>query len=202
MTRGQPSEGQPFTSATGRIALRSRTFEELLGSELDRLYGAALFLTCGHGGEAERILTAAVVEAFRAHQQRARDRAEPERTDLLLEIHLTRVFLRAERDRWQSSLPESLEARPSAASQPDQLLAEPAFEALAHAAAVLSPLQRAVFWLATFERRDYNTIGRTVGVDRVEVTRLIREAHPRMKQRLEQMAGASPDDQRRHQGEM
>ena len=56
-----------------------RTFEELIGSELDSLLTGALFLTGGHDGTAEELLLATLREAFHMYRRTVVEAKDAER---------------------------------------------------------------------------------------------------------------------------
>jgi DNA-directed RNA polymerase specialized sigma24 family protein len=151
-----------------------RSFEEVIGEEMDRLYRAALFFAAGREDRAEQLMTSAVLEAFRAYQG---SEPAPERIDLWLDGHLVQTLLRMEgaraggfpddRARWDAP------RRAASARIPESV----GMEELARAAAALPTRHRIAFWMAVLERRRYLEIAEMLAGSRGDVARWVREAH-------------------------
>ncbi len=155
-------------------------FEDLIGTELDRLYRAAVFLTAGQADEAEQLLRAAVVDAYREYNM---GRTELERPDVWLDGHLARALLQPESLRddlwWRSTAPPT-----GASTESSVPLANHQLEDLAWAAGDLPSRQRITFWLGVLERRRYGTISEILDVPRDRVAEWIREGYRVMGDRL------------------
>ncbi len=157
-----------------------RSFEELIGSELDQLYRAALFLVGGRTEQAERLLTAV---ALSAHREYASLEDEPERPGRWLLERLASTALHAETQSNSMSSATgvapsptgdvAVDSSPETSSLPRQLH-------LDHVAAEASglPLRtRIAFWFAVIERRRYSDIGEILDEPPSSVAHRIRVGH-------------------------
>ena len=145
----------------------SRTFEELVGRELDALYRGALFLSGGDTDEAERLVADAVTLAFREHAAEI----DAEQTRRWLDARLVRSFLdrcgRGARGAFQEA--GAMDGRPPhddhfASLEPTDLF---------DAARSIPPRPRAALWLVLFRRRTYGEAARALRTDPGEMPVLL-----------------------------
>lgn len=182
-----------------------RSFEELIGHELDRLYRAALFLSGGRVDRAERLLQSAALRAFREYGSWD---GPPDRAGRWLDQHLARTFLHREASRTEHGLAQA--PQPEDPSEPAPgwplggggvpVVGELELEDLARAGGALAPHHRVAFWLAVVERRKYGDISAMMEAPRDLVSRWIREAHRRLAQTLSTFESRRPTQRgRRHE---
>ncbi len=158
-----------------------RSFEELVGFELDRLYRAALFLVGGSPQSAERLVTTTVLQA---HREYAALVAEPDESSSWLLDCLARRLLAGEpasnsafsfAERSDSLIDDGKrrDADPRSASLPSKI----DVQNLAEVAVSLPHRHRIAFWFAVVERRRYRAIAEILGEPRSHIARRIRESH-------------------------
>jgi DNA-directed RNA polymerase specialized sigma24 family protein len=162
-----------------------RSFEELIGPELDRLYRAAFLLSGGLSRRAEALIQSAAVTAFRDYEDLERPVEQPGRW---LDGHLAACFLRKAERLDHAAVADAQPARNAQASPrsaagsrtgptPPESFRSLELEDVARAALILPPGHRVAFWLAVVERRRYGDICRILGEPRDTVSRWIGEAH-------------------------
>lgn len=176
-----------------------RTFEELVGEELDRLYRGALFLMEGRVNEAERLLTNAVLEASCAYEG---SWSEPAQQRLWLDQCLAESFLA--RSRLEGGLYDRREGasdpatavpisrspgRDKAHALQSASLDSLDISMLGRAAGRLLAGHRIALWLSLIERRTYAEIADMLGRSRADIATWIREGHAALEDALRRDSG-------------
>lgn len=128
-----------------------QTFEELVGRDLDALYGGALFLVGGHEAGAEDLLLATLREAFHAYRGSGVSSAETER--------------------W---LEGRLAGRALVEVTPGEPREGVSGEPLYRSVAGLSIRSRVALWLVLLRRWSYDATAQQIGVDRGELQELLK----------------------------
>lgn len=140
----------------------ARTFEEVVGAELDGLWAGALFLLAGDEDRARRLVEATLVRAAAVFVCRSRDGAH----GAWLMDRMVRAFLAEEAvDEGSVPPPERRRGRRSGSSSPP--------DPLHQAAGAAPPPARAALWLVLFRRRSYADAQDVLGVERAELVTLL-----------------------------
>lgn len=148
------------------------TFEELVSREIDTLYQGAVFLEAGDEDAAEELVMITLTRAFRIHR-RSVPGGDPTRW---LEGRLALEF----RARAVPGRGEAVDAEPqpvpvdAVANAPFQ---EASVAALCRGAGRMPPPARVAVWLVLFQRWSYEEAARLLGLDREELTDLLRYRH-------------------------
>jgi len=173
------------------------TFENNIGPELDSLYRAAILLSGGRPGQAERVLTSSILSAFLSWRSGGGTTPAVE----LVEQKMARVIM--EHDGGQGErgplsgqglkLVRLLVRRRTPGPPHDPTAPAPmppGVHDLMRAARGLPARSRIAFWYAVLERRSYAEIGVILGCSPREVAGFVREGQRGMHALLESTSEA------------
>ncbi|MEX2526542.1 MAG: hypothetical protein WEA09_02795 [Gemmatimonadota bacterium] len=174
-----------------------RSFEEVIGEEIDRLYRGALLLAGNDADQAERILTTALVEARRGHNHES---AGVDGSRLWLDTVLARTFLSLEgATNGGPDVPVSAPAPLDTAALPGgRLPPSIGLLALARTAAGLPPAHRVAVWLSLVGRRGTREVGQILGTDEEAVTGLVGSGYRYMRNAI-LVGGSNRQAERRNE---